>query len=79
MSLIFRLIVGRVEIVDATLQAGLHDGEVLIRESHVDTNVGMMTVEEGHYFLYVVGIHLIGSDIWCADTGGQRVAFFLAA
>ncbi len=35
-SHIFRLIIGGVEVVDSTLQTGIHDGKVLIGQCHID-------------------------------------------
>ena len=40
-SLILRLIVGRIKIVYATLQTGIHYSKILIRQSHVYDQVGL--------------------------------------
>lgn len=62
MGFLLGLVVGRVEIVDATLQAGLHDGEVLIREGDVDADVGFVAVEELHELLDGICVNLVGDD-----------------
>ena len=88
MSLLFRLVVGRVEIVDAALEAGLHDCEVLIRESDVDAYFGLVTAEEFAELLYTVGIDGVGDDFryfgaffgeGVGDTLSQGVAFLFTA
>ncbi len=79
MSLILRLIVGGVEIVDATLKACLHDGQILIGESYIDTDIGLVTVEKLTELLNRVGIHLIGGDVGRTDTCCKTVAFLFRA
>ena len=65
--LVFRLIVGGVEIVAPRLQTGLHDGEVLIREGEIHDEVGLEGVEELYELRHFVGIHLRSLDV-CAET-----------
>ena len=44
-SLVFWLVVGSVEIVAATCQASVHDGEVLIRQCKVDHEFRFEVIE----------------------------------
>ena len=46
-SLVLRLIVGRVEVAHATSEAGVHDRQVLIGEGQIDYQVGLAAVDEG--------------------------------
>ena len=63
MSLVERLIIGRVEIIDAALQAGIHYGKVLIRQRHVDADIGFVAVEELHQLGHLVGVHAVGNNV----------------
>ena len=56
--LVLRLIVCSVEIVAARLQAGFHDGEVLIGQGKVHHNVGLVAAQQLDKLLHTVGIHL---------------------
>ena len=62
-SLIARLIVGSVEIIDSALKAGVHYGQVLIGQSQIDDKVGFVLLEQSHKLLHVVGVNLVGSDV----------------
>ena len=79
MSLVARFVVGGIEIVDAALEAGVHDGEVLIGESNVYHHVGAMTAEELAQFGYRVGVDAVGGNVGLSDGLGQRVALGLIA
>ena len=46
MSLVLRLVVGGVEVVDAACQAGIHYGKVLIWQCEVYAQLRLETVEE---------------------------------
>ncbi len=63
MSLVFRLIVGRIEIIAATSQTGIHDGQVLIRQGKVYHQLRLIVGEEGFQLLHVVSIHLSSLDV----------------
>ena len=45
MSLVFRLVVSSIQIVDSCFQASLHYGKVLIGESYVNNDFGLKTIE----------------------------------
>ena len=88
--LVFRLIVGRVHIVAATSQTGLHDGEILVRQGEVEHQLRLVLIEQRLQLLHVVGIHLVGSDFGqfqslavrsplFLDSLNNGVAFFLAS
>ena len=79
LGLVERLIVGRVEVVDPTVQTGIHDGEVLIRQSHVDDNIGLVFLEQSHQLVYLVGIYPVGHNAFVAYSLGNRIAFRLRA
>ncbi len=79
MRLVARLVIGRVEIVDARLQTSLHDGEVLIGQRHVDGDLGAELAHEGHQGVHVVGVDRRGGDIGFADGRGHRIALAFGA
>ena len=58
-----RLIVGRVEVVYSAFKASVHDGQVLVWESHVDNDVGAVPVEQVNKLLHAVGIHAVGGHV----------------
>ena len=68
------LVVGGVEVVDAAAQAGVHDGEVLIGEGHVDDHLRLVALEEGYYLLDVVGVDGVAADVGLADGTGHGLA-----
>ena len=78
-SLVLRFVVGGVQIVAATGQTGIHDGEVLIRQGQVDNQLGLEAIEEHLELLYIIGIHLGGLNIWVAYRLDYLVAFLLTA
>ena len=63
MRLVARLIVGGVEIVASASQAGLHDCEVLVRQSQVDYQFGLVFSEEFFQLFHIIGIHLCRLDV----------------
>ena len=79
---ILRLIVGGVHIVGLGGKAGVHDGQVLIRQGEVEHQVRLDLVDEVHKLVDVVGVHPGGGDF---GLGGalelllQSVALFLGA
>ena len=77
MCLILRFIVSGIQVVHPALQAGLHDGEVLVREGHVNHNIRTEAIEEVNQIIYIVGIHLCGLDIGVTDSLDNGVTFRL--
>ena len=67
MGLVFRLVVGRVEIRASTFEAGFHDGEVLIGQGEVHHEVGLEGVKELAELVYVVSVNLC-----CLDVGATN-------
>ena len=60
--LVFGLVIGGVEIVDARLQTGIHDRQILIRQSKVH-NMGRASFcdqfdHRGHFF----GVNFVGRN-----------------
>ena len=79
---VFRLVVGSVHIVYAAGQAGVHDGQILIRQGDIHDEVGLVAVDEVAQLLDVVGIDLRGGDFGPGgggQLGGQRVALGFGA
>ena len=76
------LVVGGVHVVDAALQAGVHDGQVLVGQGNVHHQVGLVVLDEGHHFLHLVGVHLGGGDLGGGlsfQLSGQLVTLGLGA
>ena len=66
-SLILWLIVGSIHIVDTSFEAGIHDGEVLIRKSEVDAEFWLELLHQSHESRNIVCIDRCSSDV-SADT-----------
>lgn len=60
--LILRFVRRRIHVVHALLQAGLHDGHVLIGKRHVDHDVGLEVLDERLHLFRVVRINLGGAN-----------------
>ena len=68
------LVVGRIEVIDAAFQAGVHDREILIGKGHVDDDIGTEGAEEFAQFGNAVGIDLSGLYAAAADRRRNGVA-----
>ena len=77
--LVARLVVGSIQIVDATFQTSVHDCKVLIRQRHIDDNVRAMLLEQLHQLRHAVGIHRVGDDVRCANSLSHSVALAFCA
>ena len=75
MGHILRLIVCGVKIVDATNQACVHDGQVLIGESHIDYELRFVAVEKLHKLRHAVSVDNIRRDIRFPDSIDNCIAF----
>lgn len=73
MRLLRRFVVGRVEVADAGLQAGIHDREVLIRERDIHDEVGLELPNHLHEPRRIHRIDLRGRD----PGGGSALAVAL--
>ena len=73
--LVARLVVGRVEVVAAAFEAGVHDREILVRKRHVDHDVGFERAEQFAQLRHAVGVDLGGLHAVAADGGRNGVAF----
>jgi len=71
------LVVGRIEVIDAAFQAGVHDREILIGKGHVDDDIGTEGAEEFAQFGNAVGIDLSGLYAAAADRRRNGVALRL--
>ena len=54
----------------AACQAGVHDGEVLIRQGQVQYYVGLYALDKGYQLVHAVGVHLSCSDLGAALSLG---------
>ena len=70
---ILRLIVGGIDVVDAAGQAGVHDGQILIGQGHVQDGIGLIAADQGDHVLRLVGVDLGGGD----HGGGAAVELSL--
>ena len=81
-SLVLWLIVSGIHIVATASQTGIHDGEVLVRQSEVDDKLRLIAIKESLQLLNVVGIHLSRLNIHLVALGmdilNQLIALFLA-
>ena len=60
---VLRLVVGGIHVVDAALEAGVHDGQILIRQSDIHDDVRLVLVDERAQLVHVVRVHLCGADL----------------
>ena len=67
------LVVGGVHVVDAALQARIHDGQVLIGQGDVHDDVRLVLVDQRAQLVEVVRVHLGGADL----GGGGAVQLLL--
>ena len=74
MRFVLWLVVGRIEVIDAAFQAGVHDREILIGKGHVDDDIGTEGAEEFAQFGNAVGIDLSGLYAAAADRRRNGVA-----
>ena len=59
---VFRLIVCGVHIVYLGCKASIHNGQILIRQRHIDDNIRLFLFNQGNQFVNLVCIHLCGGD-----------------
>ena len=62
LRLVLGLVVGGVEVIDPAAEAGIHDGEVLVREGDIDHQLGLYALHKHAELLHIVGIDLSGLD-----------------
>ncbi len=79
MGLVLGLVVGRVEVVAAAFEAGVHDRQVLVRQRHVDHDIGLEGAEQFAEFGDAVGIHAGRLHPIAADGRRDGIAFRLGA
>ncbi len=77
--LVLGLVIGRVEVVHAAFEAGVHDGEVLVGEGYIDHDVGTERAEQRAQVGHVVGIDLGGFHAAAADGRVNGIAFRFGA
>ena len=59
---VLRLVVCGVHVVDAALEARIHNGQILIRQSDIHDDVRLVLVDERAQLVHVVRVHLCGAD-----------------
>ena len=72
-SLILGLVVSSIHIVAACLQTSLHDGKVLIRQSQVDNQLGLVGTHQLDQLLYAISIYLSSLNL-CAILLVQHIS-----
>jgi hypothetical protein len=73
-----RFVVGGVDVMHTSREAGVHDGEVLIGQGDVDDDLGFEVLQEGGQLGNIVGVHSGGLDR-AGEFGGDGVALGLGA
>jgi hypothetical protein len=68
LRLFFGFVVGRIQVVYAGFEAGVHDGEVLVRQGHVDDELRAEGADELNQFGHVLridrgGLHFLMAGI----------------
>jgi hypothetical protein len=57
------------------LEAGLHDGQVLVRKGHIDAKGGLEILHQSHQLGNHIGIHSGGRHMAFTDFGRDAIAF----
>ena len=68
-------VVGGVEVVHAGFEAGVHDGQVLVRKGHIDAEGGLEILHQSHQLGNHIGIHGSGRHMAFTDFGRDAIAF----
>ena len=71
------LVVGGVHVVDAAGKAGVHDGQILIRQGDVHYQIRLVSIDQGDDLFHLVCIHLCGGDL--GGGGGSQLSSQLIA
>ncbi len=71
-------VVGCIQVVDARLEAGIHDGEVLVGQGDIDDQFRLFPLQQRCQFRHIVRVDLCGAD-WPAQLIGDRLALGLGA
>ena len=75
---IFRFVIGCVHVIDAAGQTGIHDGQILIGQSHIHDQIWFFFLDEGDKLVYVISIHLGRRNLRIRmpfQFGSQGIAF----
>jgi hypothetical protein len=64
MRLVSWLVVGGIYIVDLGLEAGVHDGEVLVGKGDVDHDLRLYFLDQSSDFLREVSVYDVGLDVY---------------
>ena len=75
---IARLVVCGVDVMHASFEAGVHDGEILVGQRHIDHDIRLEALQQLHEFRHVVRIHASGLNR-TLQLGGDAVALRLRA
>ena len=60
---IFRFVIRGIDIIHLTLQAGLHDRQILIRQRHIQNRIRLIRPDQGNQFFYFIRIYLCRCDL----------------
>ena len=59
--------------MNAACQAGIHDGQVLIRQGQVEHYIGLYALDQGYQLIHAVSIHLSCGNPGAALTLGLNL------
>ena len=65
-------IVGGIQVVYTRLQTSFHDGQILIRQGHVDHQFGLKAADQRNQCRHVLGVYSGGADVLVT-----RIAFYI--
>ena len=71
------LVVGGIHVVDAAGKAGIHNGQILIRQGDVHYQIGLVRLDESDDLFHLVCVHLCGGDL--GGGGGSQLGSQLIA
>ena len=77
LRLVAGLVVGSVHIVGLRGETGVHQGQILIRQRHIDQQIRLVAFQKTDGLLHIVGIDLSRLDTVAANLRGDGVAFCL--
>ena len=77
LRLVAGFVVGRVHVVGLCGETGVHQGQILIRQRHIDQQIRLVAFQQTDGLLHIVGIDLSRLDTVAANLRGDGVAFCL--
>ena len=65
---IFRFVISGIDIIYLTLQAGIHNRQILIRQCHIQNRIRLIRPDQCYQFFYLIRIHLCRCDLRICGT-----------